>query len=562
MDKPWLNHYPKGVEAEIDFSDKPSDLVQLFRDSCQRYGQSPAFTSFGVSMTFNQLLAKTDALASYLQSLSLQKGDRVALMMPNLLQYPIAIFGVLQAGLTVVNCNPVYTARELQYQLQDSGARVIIVCANFAHTLAQVIDKTSIEFVIVTEIGDQLGDLKGRMVNFAVRYIKRMVPPFDIAQAKSFNDCLSQGAKRPLQPVTIVPDDLAFLQYTGGTTGIAKGTMLSHRNMAVNVLQCVEWVGVDLNRGHEIALGALPFYHIFALTVCCFCFLTLGANCLLITNPRDLPHFIKEMIAHPPTVYIGINTLFAALLNHRKFERVDCSDIKLAVSGGMATNRIVAQRWQERTGVSLVEGYGLTEASPVTMINPLNITTFNGSIGLPISNTEAVIRDEQGNDLAIGEVGELWVRGPQVMQGYWQKPDETAIVLMSDGWLDTGDIARMDETGLVYIVDRKKDMILVSGFNVYPNEIEEVLSGHPAIQEVAVIGVPSPDTGEMVKAYVVGKDDNLTKDDIIAYARRYLTAYKVPKSIAFCQQLPKTNVGKVLRRALREQEHGRSGETT
>lgn len=553
MEKIWYKSYSSDMPKTID-ADAYTSLTDIFEKFSNKYADIPAFTNFDVTITYQQLNELSAQLAAYLQhTLGLKKGDRVAIMMPNVLQYPVTVFGVLRAGCAVVNVNPLYTARELKYQLNDSGSTVVIVLANFAHTVAKIIKETSVQHVIVTEIGDLLGFLKGTLVNFVVKRIKHMVPEWIIPNALSFKMVMQAGAKLKLQPVNLHGEDLAFLQYTGGTTGVAKGAVLTHRNMVANVLQCAATVCMDVKPGEEIVVGALPFYHIFALTVCCLLFLVFGAECLMITNPRDLKQFIKILRKTPPSIFVGLNTLFNGLLNRPEFLQLDFSSLKLTVSGGMSTQRYVAEQWQKVTGTPIIEGYGLTESSPVISINPVNLKNFNGSAGLPVPSTDVCVRDENGNKLPLGEEGELWVKGPQVMQGYWNKPEETANVFDDEGWLRTGDIVRLDENGFIYIVDRMKDMILVSGFNVYPNEIESIIMEHQGVKEVAVIGVPSDRTGEMIKAYIVKQDPNLTEQDIIQYCRQNLTAYKVPKLIEFREELPKSNVGKVLRRHLREQ---------
>jgi long-chain acyl-CoA synthetase len=481
----------------------------------------------------------------------MSRGDRVAVMMPNVLQNPIAIFAVLRAGFTVVNTNPLYTTRELEHQLNDSGARAIIVMENFCHTLNEVIANSPIEHVITTQLGDMLRFPKSLIVNLVVKYVKKMVPAFSLPQAVSFRDALRRGSRLSRQPVSVTHDDIAFLQYTGGTTGVAKGAMLTHGNMTANMQQASSWIKDVINEDDEIIITALPLYHIFSLTANCLTFMKVGALNYLITNPRDMPGFVKEIKDLRFTALTGVNTLFNALMNTPGFEQIDFSRLKLSLGGGMAVQQPVAERWQKLTGSPLLEAYGLTETSPAVCINPLDLREFNGSIGLPVPSTEVSVQDENGNLLAQGEIGELCVRGPQVMKGYWRKPEETAKVISSDGWLKTGDVAQMDEKGFFRIVDRLKDMILVSGFNVYPNEIETVIASHEGVLEVGVIGEPDADTGEAVKAVIVKKDPNLTAETIIAHCRERLTRYKVPKIIEFRDELPKTNVGKILRRELR-----------
>jgi long-chain acyl-CoA synthetase len=494
----------------------------------------------------------TDRLASYLQSLpGLNKGDRIAVMMPNVLQNPISIFAILRAGFTVVNTNPLYTPRELKHQLSDSGARAIIVMENFCHTLEEIIADTPVEHVVTTQLGDMLNFPKSLIVNLVVRYIKKMVPKFTLPRAVKFKDALRQGSARPHDVVVCNHDDIAFLQYTGGTTGVAKGAMLTHGNMTANMQQASAWIKNVVEDGEEVIITALPLYHIFSLTANCLTFMKIGALNYLITNPRDMPGFVKELQNVRFTVMTGVNTLFNALMNTPGFEEIDFSNLKLALGGGMAVQQPVAERWQKLTGSPVLEAYGLTETSPAVCINPLDLTEYNGSIGLPISSTEVCVQDENGVILPQGEIGEMCVRGPQVMKGYWQKPDETAKVLSKDGWLKTGDVAQMDEKGFFRIVDRLKDMILVSGFNVYPNEIETVIAGHEGVLEVGVIGLPDEVSGEVVKAVIVKKDPSLDEAAVIAHCREKLTGYKIPKIVEFRDELPKTNVGKILRRELR-----------
>ncbi|MFQ6274416.1 AMP-binding protein [Coxiella burnetii] len=458
----------------------------------------------------------------------------------------------LRAGLVVVNFNPLYTAREFAFQLKDAGVTGLIVLESFAHTLSRALEKCEVKHVIVTKMGDCL-KWKKPIIDFVIKYVKKMVPPWEIKGSISFKEAVRKGAQLPFEEVPMKKDDVAFLQYTGGTTGVPKGAMLTHQNILANIAQALVWVKSILSVEEETSVGALPFYHIFSLTVCCFCFMALGATCFLITNPRDIKGFIKSLGESQITVFVGINTLFSGLLNHPNFADANFSKLKLSIGGGMATQKSVSDEWFEKTGTIIIEGYGLTEASPVVSINPLDLKTFSGSIGLPLPNTEVIIRDEEGYDLPLNEPGELCVRGPQVMKGYWKKPEETEKVIDDNGWLHTGDIARIDERGFIYLLDRKKDMIIVSGFNVYPNEIEDILTSHPGIREAAVIGLSSEKTGEQIKAFIVRKDKNLTKDEVIKHCREFLTAYKVPKIIEFREELPKTNVGKVLRRALRDE---------
>ncbi|MCA5918690.1 long-chain-fatty-acid--CoA ligase FadD [Pectobacterium brasiliense] len=550
MEKIWLSRYPADVPAEID-PDRYSSLIEMFESSVKRYADRPAFVNMGEVMTFRKLEERSRAFAAYLQNqLKLQKGDRVALMMPNLLQYPVALFGVLRAGLVVVNVNPLYTPRELEHQLKDSGASTIVIVSNFAHTLEKVVHNTAVRHVILTRMGDQLSTAKGTLVNFVVKYIKRLVPKYHLPDAISFRRVLQEGRRQQYIRPDIINTDLAFLQYTGGTTGVAKGAMLTHRNMLANLEQCKGAYGAILQEGNELVITALPLYHIFALTVNGLLFLELGGKNLLITNPRDIPAVVKEMKQYPFTAITGVNTLFNALLNNKEFHELDFSTLRLAVGGGASVQQAVAERWEKLTGKYLLEGYGLTESSPLVAVNPYDLKHYSGSIGLPVSSTDVKIIDDDGNDAGPGESGELWVRGPQVMLGYWQQPAATDEVL-KDGWLATGDIVTSDDEGFLRVIDRKKDMILVSGFNVYPTEIEDVISRHPKVSESAVVGVDSEVSGEAVKAFVVRRDQSLTKEELTTHCRRNLTGYKVPKEIEFCDDLPKSNVGKILRRELR-----------
>ena len=554
MEKIWLSSYQEGVRAEVDTRQFTS-IVDVFRQSTERYADRTAFINMGKTMSFRELAAATEQFSSFLQHhLKLQRGERVAIMMPNLLQYPIALFGALQAGMIVVNVNPLYTPRELEHQLKDSGATTIVVLENFADTLEMVLPRTQIQNVVIASIGDMLGGLKGWLTNFVVRNIKKMVPRYELSGAIPFNQALAIGAEKAFAPVEITLEDTAFLQYTGGTTGVAKGAELTHGNICANVAQAREWIHLSLSRDGEVAVNALPLYHIFALTVNLMIFMDLGATNLLITNPRDLPALIKDMQKHKVSVFIGVNTLFNALVNTDAFKNTDFSSWKLALGGGMAVQKAVADKWQAITGIPIIEAYGLTETSPGAVINPLNISAYTGSIGLPISNTDVEIRNDEGKMANIGEPGELWVKGPQVMKGYWNRPNETAKVLDKKGFLATGDIAVMDEKGWLKLVDRKKDMIVVSGFNVYPNEVEDVIAQHPKVLEVACIGVDSEKSGEALKLFVVKKDASLTEKELIDYARHELTGYKVPKLIEFRDELPKSNVGKILRRELRNTE--------
>ncbi|TAN04420.1 MAG: long-chain-fatty-acid--CoA ligase [Rhodanobacteraceae bacterium] len=553
--RPWLAHYPPGVPAEIDAGEYPS-IVAMFEETSTRHPRRPAYSSFGKALAWAELDRQSAAFAAYLANeWKLGRGDRLAIMLPNVLQYPIALFGALRAGLTVVNVNPLYTARELQHQLEDSGATTIVVLENFAATLQEAIGKTQVKHVIVTSIGDQLGFPKGPLVSFAVKHIRKMVPRWSLPGHQCFGDVLRRGAGMRLPKVPLGHDDIAFLQYTGGTTGVAKGAMLTHGNMVANTLQLATWVGKLFVQGEEQIITALPLYHIFSLTVNAILMTYFGGENVLIINPRDIPAFVKTLRKSNWSAITGVNTLYNALLNNPGFASVDCSRVKFALAGGMAVQRAVAERWKKATGIPIIEGYGLTETSPVATANPLDIKDYTGSIGMPMPSTDITLRDDDGHDVAAGEPGELCVRGPQVMKGYWQRPDETAKVLDADGWLRTGDIARMDERGMFYIVDRKKDMILVSGFNVYPNEIEDVVASHPGVLEVAAIGVPDEHSGEVVKLFVVKKDPSLTEEALKKFCHDELTGYKRPKYIEFRKELPKSNVGKILRRALRDEEN-------
>jgi long-chain acyl-CoA synthetase len=551
-ERPWLASYPKGIPAEIDM-DKYASIVSVLEEAIATYGGNDAFANFGKRITYAEVDRLSAAFASYLlHDLQLKKGDRVALMMPNILQYPVAIFGVLRAGLTVVNTNPMYTARELRHQLVDSGASAIVVLENFAHVVQEVLPQTPVKQVILTGVGDMLGFPKGAIVNFMLRHVKKAVPEYDLPGAIGFVETLERGAKRPPPRVEIRGHDIAFLQYTGGTTGVAKGAMLTHRNLVANMQQASVWLGTNAKPGHEIIITALPLYHIFALTANGLVFMKFGGLNHLITNPRDMKGFVAELKKIPFTAITGVNTLFNGLLNTPGFDEVDFSHMHLSLGGGMAVQRAVAERWKQVTGITLVEAYGLTETSPAACMNPMDLADYNGSIGLPIPSTDACVKDDEGRELPVGEVGELCIRGPQVMAGYWQRPEETAKVIDAGGWLHTGDMARMDEKGFFYIVDRKKDMILVSGFNVYPNEVEDVIALMPGVLEVAAVGVPDDKSGEAVKVVIVKKDPALTADQVKAFCRENLTPYKHPRVVEFRSELPKSNVGKILRRELRD----------
>jgi long-chain acyl-CoA synthetase len=549
--RPWLAQYPAGVPAEIDVDEFPS-IVAVLQHAIEGYRDRPAFSNFGKTLTYADVDRLSAQLAAFLLGeWKLRKGDRVAIMLPNCLQYPIATFGILRAGLTVVNVNPLYTPRELRHQLTDADVSAIIVLDNFAHTVQDVMGELPGMRIITTGLGDMLG-AKGAVVNFVLKYIKRMVPAFSIPRAVRFLAALASGQAHPLPEVVTDHDDIAFLQYTGGTTGIAKGAMLTHRNLVANMQQAAAWVDSVVRPGEEVIVTALPLYHIFALTANGLVFMKLGGLNVLITNPRDMRGFVKELSKIPFTAITGVNTLFNGLLNTPGFDRIDFSRLRLTLGGGMAVQRAVAERWKQVTGCTLIEAYGLTETSPAACINPMNLAAYNGAIGLPVPSTDACIKDDDGRHLPPESVGELCIKGPQVMLGYWKRPDETAQVIDSEGWLHTGDMARMDARGFFYIVDRKKDMILVSGFNVYPNEVEDVIAMMPGVLEVAAVGVPDEKSGEAVKVVLVKKDPSLTAEQVKAFAAQNLTGYKHPKYVEFRAALPKTNVGKILRRELRD----------
>lgn len=552
-DFPWIKNYPEGIPAEIHLYDYHS-LVDLFEKSCKQFADRVAFENMGATLTYAQVDKLSLDFAAYLQSIGLQKGDRIAIQMPNVLQFPVAFFGALRAGLIVVNTNPLYTPREMEHQFKDSGAKAIVIVANFAHSLEKILSHTSIQHVIVTQLGDMLGGFKGWLVNFVVKHIKKMVPAYHLPTAVNFMDTLKKGAGFSLSKPTITNDDVAVLQYTGGTTGVAKGAQLSHGNVVAHNSMVTKWFIPYLKQTpkvQEVIITAIPMYHIFALTVNGVLMFSVGAKSILITNPRDIPGFVKELKKHKFSIITGVNTLFNGLLNNPDFAALDFSFLKGAVGGGMAVQDVVAKKWHQVTGKPLVEGYGLSETSPVLCCNPLDGTHQMGTIGLPMPSTEVAIFDDEGNQLPQGENGEICARGPQVMSGYWQK--DNAGVFFPGGWFRTGDIGFMNEQGFFKIVDRKKDMIKVSGFNVFPNEIENVLAGHPKILEIAAIGVPDEKSGEAIKAFVVKRDQSLTADEVIAYARENLTNYKIPRHIEFRSELPKTNVGKILRRALKEE---------
>ena len=552
MEKVWLKAYPAGIPPTIDVTEYAS-VREVFEEACRKFASRPAFTCMGKTLTFAELDALSSAFGAWLQGNGCKKGTRVAIMMPNILQYPVCLFGTLRAGCTVVNVNPLYTPRELEHQLNDSGAEVIVVVENFANVLAQVVGRTKVRQAIVTSIGEMLG-FKGIVVDVVLRHVKKMVPAWSLPGSIRLSDALADGRKRTLERVPLTLDDIAFLQYTGGTTGVAKGAMLLHKNVVANMLQARAWLTPFLDSSRrEVIITPLPLYHIFSLTANCLIFMSVGGENVLIPNPRDIPGFVKELAKYRFTAITGVNTLFNAMLNNPDFAKLDFSSLRIALGGGMAVQEAVAKRWKEVTKVPLIEAYGLTETSPAATVNPLDLHDYNGSIGLPIPSTEVELRDDGGKAVGIGQPGEICVRGPQVMAGYWNKPDETAKVIDKDGWFATGDIGVMDERGFVRIVDRKKDMILVSGFNVYPNEIEGVVAMHPGVLECAAVGVPDEKSGEAVKLFVVKKDASLTAEALIKHCREHLTGYKVPRDVEFRADLPKTNVGKILRRELRDQ---------
>ncbi len=549
MNKPWLQSYPPGVPEHIDLGQYHS-LLEILDESCAKYRERIAFTCMGSDLTYFDLDRMSRNFAAVLQDKGLRPGDRVAIMMPNILQYPIAIWGILRAGLTVVNTNPMYTARELRHQLVDAGVRAIVVVENFAHVLEQVRDEVPVEHVFTTGVGDMLAPLKGTLVNFLLRHVRKAIPAWDLPGAERFRAALANGEQLSFTTPIVGPEDIAFLQYTGGTTGVAKGAMLTHRNLVANLLQSRAWL-TELESGHELIVTALPLYHIFALTANCLVFMLEGGRNLLITDPRNSRAFVKELSRYPFTGLTGVNTMFNNLLNTEGFAELDFSQLKLTLAGGMALQRAVADQWKAVTGAPIIEAYGLTETSPAACINPMTLKEYNGYIGLPIPSTECAIMDSKGEPLPAGEIGELCIRGPQVMKGYWHRPEDTAEVLEPDGWLHTGDIATMTPDGYFKIVDRKKDMIIVSGFNVFPNEIEDVVVQHPKVLEAAVIGVPDDRSGEAVKLCVVKREESLSEEELRAFCRENLTGYKRPKLIEFFDELPKSNVGKILRKDLR-----------
>jgi long-chain acyl-CoA synthetase len=563
MEPIWLKHYPPGVPAQIDMGEFAS-LCEVLQQCCRTFGELTAYSNMGATMSYAELDRDSRDFGAYLQkTLGLRKGDRVAIMMPNLLQYPVALFGVLRAGLVVVNVNPQYTAAELEHQLKDSGASAIVVLENFAHTLQEVLERNpGLKLaVLTTEVGDLFPVFKEVLVNAVVKYVKHMVPAWKIQGATEFNAALRAGRELSLDEPPLQLGDTAFLQYTGGTTGVAKGAVLTHGNLVANVQQMTAWLARDLQQGKEVFVCPLPLYHVFALTSS-LVMLKMGAHTVLVTNPRDMPAFVHDLKRYPFTAMIGVNTLYRAMLDSPEFADVDTRSLKLASAGGMAVQRVVAERWKERAGVNLIEGYGLTETSPVVIANPLDIEAWTGTVGLPVPSTQAAILDDDGQELPIGEVGEICIRGPQVMRGYWNRPEETAKVFTRDGWLRTGDMGYADERGYFRITDRKKDMIIVSGFKVYPNQIEDAVAMHPGVAEVAAIGVPDEKSGEVVKIVVLKKDEALTEQELLEHCRRHLTGYKLPRIVEFSREpLPKTNLGKILRRQLRDASLAAAGTT-
>ncbi len=552
-DRPWLKNYPSGVPANIN-PNEYQNLVEMFEETFEKYRKLPAFQCMGKSITFDQLDKMSKQFGAYLLSRGLEPGDKIALMMPNLLQYPIALFGALRAGLVIVNTNPLYTPREMKHQFSDSGAKAIVIAENFAANLEKIIHDTPIKTVIVTSIGEMLGAVKGTLTNFVVRTVKGMVPKYNLANTVTFKEALSQGKKFTLPDLDGKPEDVIVLQYTGGTTGVSKGAMLTNRNLISNMLQFRAMIRPFLKEREEVALSPLPMYHIFAFSVNALALMSIGSRTILITNARDIGSILKEFKNDKITILTGVNTLFNAMLNHKDFASLDFSSLKATAGGGMAVQRVVAEKWKEVTGCNLSEGYGLTESSPVATVNPIDETGQIGTIGIPVPSTDMRIANEEDQPLAVGEVGEIQIKGPQIMKGYYNRPEETSNTLSPDGWLRTGDIGLMQPDGFFKIVDRKKDMILVSGFNVYPNEIEDVLAMHPKILEVAAIGVPDEKSTEAVKVFIVKKDKSLTEKEVREYCTEQFTGYKKPKHIVFRDELPKTNVGKILRRALRDEK--------
>ena len=552
-DYPWYKNYQKDVPKEVDYKSQYSSLVDIFHQSCEKYSSLKSFTNMGCSINYGELKIHADHFTSYLQHfLGIKKGDRVAIMLPNILQYPVVLFGALQAGATVVNVNPLYTPRELDHQLNDSEAETIIILDNFAHTLERVYRKTKVKNIVVTSIGDMFPIHKRLLVNFMVKYVKKMVPAFALPQVTTLRSALQKGALESPMAVDVELSDYAFLQYTGGTTGVSKGAILTHENIVANVVQTTAWISPLLVEGQEKIITPLPLYHIFSLTANCLLFMSYGGENILITNPRDIPKFIKTLSTVPFTAMTGVNTLFYALLAHHEFQNLDFSHLKISLAGGMAVKSSVALEWQKVTGKVLCQAYGLTETSPGACINPMNSLKFNGSVGLPISSTVVDIRDKDGQSVKQGEAGEVCISGPQVMKGYWKREDATKDVITEDGFFKTGDIGKINEDGYVFLVDRKKDMILVSGFNVYPNEIEEVVVTHPSILDCAAVGIADEKSGEVVKIFCVKKDPHITENEVLDYCKKQLTGYKVPKFIEFRDELPKNNIGKILRRKLKE----------
>jgi long-chain acyl-CoA synthetase len=559
-DRFWLKSYPEGVPADIDYTQYNS-LAQLLEEAFQKFSARKAYVGMGRSISYAQVNEQSKCVAAWLQAKGLQKGDRVAIMMPNVLQYPVVLAGILRAGMVVVNVNPLYTPRELEHQLKDSGAKAIFILENFAITLQQVVQHTQVKLTVVCALGDMLGFAKGSLVNFAVRHVKKIVPEFTLPNASRFNALLSEAVKLPFKAPTLSRDDVAFLQYTGGTTGLSKGATLTHKNIIANVLQSEAWMQPALSKPRAggvpeqlIGVCALPLYHIFALTVCCLLGMRTGGLAILIPNPRDIPALIKEILPYKINTFPAVNTLYNSLANHPEFRKLDFSGLMVSNGGGMAVQEAVAKQWLDLTHCPICEGYGLSETSPSATCNPSDTNAYSGSIGLPLPSTDIAILDDDGRPVPLGTAGEIAIRGPQVMAGYWQRPDETANVMTADGFFKSGDVGIMDERGYTKIVDRKKDMILVSGFNVYPNEIESVLASHPDVLECAVIGVPDKNSGEAVKAFIVKKNERLTDKDLNEYCAQNLTGYKKPKYFEFRNDLPKTNVGKILRRELRDQE--------
>ena len=554
VDKIWLKNYPEGIPHEID-PGKYQSITELFEISCKKYRNNVAFKNFGATLTYDELFKASADFASFLQNTAgLKKGDRVAIQMPNVMQYPIALFGALRAGMVVVNTNPLYTPKEMEHQFNDSGAKALVVLETCAHNAEQILHKTGIETVVVTGVGDMLGWPKSLLINTVIRHVKKMVPKYNLPKAYKWFEALDLGSEKPFTPESTTHDDLAFLQYTGGTTGVAKGAMLTNKNIIANMLQIKAWISPSLKEGEEVAILALPLYHIFSLTLNGLAIIDFGGTNLMITNPRDIPGFMKTLKKEKFTLFPAVNTLFNALLNHEEFDNINWSQCKVAVAGGMALQTSVALEWKERTKGIIVEGYGLTETSPVASVNPIDGTDRVGTIGLAVPSTELCLMDDDENMVPLGERGEICIRGPQVMKGYWQRPEETANVITKDGWFKSGDIGIMDEDGFTKIVDRKKDMILVSGFNVYPNEVEDVLAMNQKVLEVAAVGIPDEKATEVVKVFIVKKDTTLTEEEVIAHCKEHLTGYKVPRAVEFREDLPKTNVGKILRRALRDEK--------